>query len=204
MYVVMVTGGMGSGKSVVVSHLATKGARVLSLDELSHEILETDEEARAELVDAFGTTILDASGDIDSARLAHAAFSSSVSVAQLNAIMHPRIVSRCADIITQSPCFEQGHADVLVIEVPLLSEVPKLASLADEVIAVEADEDVRIERATRRTGNREDVTARISLQPTDAERRVLADTVFVNDARLDDLFAIVDRWWDRHEAEGWR
>lgn len=203
MYVVIVTGGMGSGKSLAVSHLASLGARVLSLDELSHDILATDEEIRDELVGAFGVSILDDDGAVDRKRLAHAAFSSAVATDQLNSIMHPRITRRCADIITESSCFSDDRTDVLVVEVPLITEAPDLVHLADEVLAIEAPEQLRVERATRRDGDREDVAARIALQPTDEQRRAYADTILTNEGDPRALYDQLDRWWETRAEAGW-
>ena len=143
MYVVMICGGMGSGKSVATEHLVKKGAVSLSLDALSHELLEDCEPMCTEIVSAFGQTVCDDEGKVVPACLAAEAFSSSENAERLNDITFPYLIDRASDFILSYPDRAQGGEKVMVVEVPLLEKVPQLIGLADEVIAVVADEKIR-------------------------------------------------------------
>lgn len=195
MYTVMVTGGIGSGKSALCDLLCAHGALSLDLDEVSHRLLETDEMMIQELVEEFGPGILDEDGAIVPAQLARRAFASPEATKAMNAITFPRILEQVSDYILDVHCVPRHHAKAIVIEVPLLSEVPQLAELADEVIAVSAPSELRLARAVQRGMDADDVLARMAAQPTDPERAKLADTVCDNSGTLADLVAWVDAWW---------
>lgn len=203
MYVVMICGGMGSGKSLALDHLVERGATPLSLDDLSHELLQNSDAMRDQIISEFGEGICDDSGDIVPARLAAAAFTSPERAEQLNAITFPYLIDRTSDFILSFNDRAQKVPDVLAIEVPLLEKAPRLKELADEVLAIAAPKEARVERAARRIGDRADAEARIDLQAPDEERTQMADTVIVNDGTVDDFLAELDRWWDFRAAMGW-
>ena len=198
MYTVMITGGIGSGKSTLCEMLQAKGALSVDLDAVAHTLLETDVMMISELAEEFGSDILDEDGAIVPSRLAARAFASPEATKAMNAITFPRIIDQVSDYILDVHCVPRHHAKAMVIEVPLLTEAPDLAKLADEVIAVNAPVELRLSRAVARGMDAEDALRRIWLQPTDAERAAIANTICENTGTQEDLQAWADAWWNEH------
>ena len=192
MYLVGLTGGMGSGKSTVAELLASHGARIIDADVVAREIVEPGEPALAELADHFGADILDAHGRLDRAELARRAFVDGDSRARLNAITHPRVAAKIAERIAQlGGDADVDDADVIVVDHPLLIETGQ-AGRFDAVVVVLADVERRVRRLTEDRGLDEaDVRARFGAQASDAARRAAATHVIDNDTDLDGLRAQV-------------
>lgn len=196
MYTVMVTGGLGSGKSTLCKLICEHGAMSMNLDEIYRGLLESNENMIADLADRFGDDILDDSGMVIRSKLAEEAFSDERSTKDLNAITFPYIMAMTNDYLLDVHCMPCSSSKVLVVEVPLLTEVPEFAQLADEIIAVNVPSDVRLQRAVARGMNPADALRRLQVQPTDAERDAIADTICDNSGTEDDLRAWADAWWE--------
>lgn len=196
MYTVMVTGGLGSGKSTLCKLICEHGAMSMNLDEIYRGLLESNENMIADLADHFGDDILDDSGMVIRSKLAEEAFSDEQSTKDLNAITFPYIMAMTNDYLLDVHCVPCSSSKVLVVEVPLLTEVPEFAQLADEIIAVNVPSDVRLQRAVARGMNPADALGRLQVQPTDAERDAIADTICDNSGTEDDLRAWADAWWE--------
>lgn len=196
MYTVMVTGGLGSGKSTLCKLICEHGAMSMNLDEIYRGLLESNENMIADLAGRFGDDILDDAGMVIRSKLAEEAFSDEQSTKDLNAITFPYIMAMTNDYLLDVHCVPRSSSKVLVVEVPLLTEVPEFAQLADEIIAVNVPSDVRLQRAVARGMNPADALKRLQIQPTDAERDAIADTVCDNSGTEDDLRAWADAWWE--------
>lgn len=189
------TGGIGSGKSTVAELLRERGALVIDADAIARELVEPGQPALAEIAEEFGRGILTPGGSLDRAALAQVVFEDSGRREALNAIMHPRIGRRSRELIEAAP------ADAVVVyDMPLLVE-QGLTSGWDRIVAVEADEDDRIERVRRSRGlAEEDIRARMAAQATDEQRREVADTVIRNDGDLGELAEEVADLWEEITA----
>lgn len=188
------TGGIGSGKSTVARLLSERGAFVVNADEIAREVVAPGTEGLAELVEAFGTGILNADGTLNRLGLAEVVFNDTIGRAALDTITHPRIAARTAEIMAGAPA-----GAVIVHDVPLLTELG-LAPAYDFVIVVDAPEDVRIERLRQRGLNEVDARARIAAQATREQRLAIADAVLDNANGLDQLEAQVQDLWPRLAA----
>lgn len=194
MYTVMVTGGIGSGKSTLVELLCEHGAVSIDLDEINRSLLATNDVMVNELAERFGRDIVNEEGGVNAALLAQRAFADEQSTKDLNAISFPYITEAATDYVLGVECVPRSEAKVLVVEVPLLTEVPEFARLADEVIAVVASSDMRLARAVKRGMDALDVLQRMNMQATDEQRIAIADTVCENISTREDLEAWVDAW----------
>ena len=201
MYTVMVTGGLGSGKSTLVDLLCEHGAVSIDLDEINRTLLSSNEDYVGELVERFGEGILDEEGAVITAELAKRAFADEASERALNAIAFPYITELANEYILDVHCTPRSDAKVLVVEVPLLTEVPEFARLADEVIAVNVPSELRLQRAIARGMDAADALARLAVQATDAQRSAIADTLCDNDGTREELAAWADAWWEQTMAK---
>lgn len=196
MRAIALIGGMGSGKSTVSRMLEARGACVIDLDRLGHEVL-LDAAVASVLTAEFGGRIL-VDGVISRPLLAEAAFASEESASRLSRITHPAIVRSALR------CFDEAQARgcrALVAEISAFSgpEGP-FAPLLDRccaIVAVAASEDLRVRRAVARGFSEGDVRARIANQPTDSQRARWADVVIDNDGSEKELAARVDSLWER-------
>lgn len=195
MYTVMVTGGLGSGKSTLAGALCSRGAVSINLDEINRMLLSSNAMLIADLAARFGEDILDDEGAVITSLLAQRAFKNEQATKALNDISFPYITEAATDYILGVECVPRTDAKVMVVEVPLLTEVPEFARLADEVIAVVAPSDLRLARAVARGMDALDAMRRMEVQPSDAERIAIADTVYENTSSLDDMSAWVDGWF---------
>lgn len=204
MYTVMVTGGIGSGKSTLVQALCELGATSIDLDEINRTLLSSNSMLIADLAARFGEDILDEDGAIITSRLAERAFKNKQSTKDLNTISFPYITEVATEYILDDECVPRTDAKILVVEVPLLTEVPQFASLADEIIAVTAPSDLRLARAVARGMDALDVMQRMEVQASDQQRIAIADTVYENTGTQDDVKAWANAWYlDRmNELEG--
>lgn len=144
MLIVVVTGGLGAGKTTATEFFRSRGASVICLDDVARHVLETDTPVYRQVVEMFGPAVVAADGTIDRDALARAAFSSAEKTDALNAIMHPEIARQVGTSLTELRLMPQYQPEVVVLEVPLLVEAPVFAEIADEVVAIVAPVDARI------------------------------------------------------------
>ena len=200
MYLVGLTGGIGSGKSTVATGFAARGAVVVDADRLARAVVEPGEPALAELVEHFGEEILAPDGTLDRPALAAIAFADDDARAALNEITHPRIGQRIADRLAELAADDDaGDAvapAIVVLDIPLLVE-SKLYEQHDALVVVTATPEVRLERlVTQRGMDAADVRARMAVQIGDEERSAHATHIIDNsgdrallERRLDEVWA---------------
>jgi len=193
MKVIGLTGGIGSGKSTVAGFLAGLGATVIDVDKLWHGALKTDAELRQEIVAAFGTEILNPSREIDRKKLAKIVFGNAEALARLNGLMHPWMYRTVRARLGE---YRRRGVKVVVLELPLLVEVPlsmrasqpSLSDELDEVWVAVAPEATVLKRLKERGGISEpEALARIRSQLTSEERIKHADVVIDTDCSLREL-----------------
>ena len=195
---IALTGGIGSGKSTVARLLDAKGAVVVDADAIARAIVEPGEPALAEIREAFGPDVIDPSGRLDRAALAGIVFADPDALARLNAITHPRIAARSAELIAAAP-----SGAVLVYDMPLLVEQgPQALDGWDAIVVVDAPDDARLERLVARGLDRDDALKRMGAQATRQERLAAADHVIDNSGDPAALERAVDGLWRSLTAHG--
>ncbi len=192
------TGGIGSGKSTVAGLMAARGARIVDADRIAREVVEPGTPGLAAVVEAFGAGVRTAEGALDRPALAAIVFADPAARARLDAIVHPLVRARAAELVAEAP-----PDGVVVQDVPLLVETGQ-ADRYDLVLVVEADLDTRLARLVQRGLAEDDARARIAAQATDEQRRAVADVVLDNSGPLADLEAQVDRLWAERVAPALR
>jgi dephospho-CoA kinase len=194
MKVIGLTGGIGSGKSTVSRFLAKLGAVIIDADRIGHQVLETDSEARRQVVDAFDKKVLTSDGHIDRKKLGGLVFKSPEALSRLNRIMHPRIY----DVIkAQLERYRRQGANVVVVEAPLLIEAGWTTTLVDEVWVTVAPRATVLKRLEQVGMSGTEAMARIGSQLPAKERSKHADVVIDTDCSLDELRVKVSRLWQR-------
>jgi dephospho-CoA kinase len=186
------TGGIGSGKSTVAALLAEHGARVVDADRIAREVVEPGTPGLAAVVAEFGDRVLTEQGGLDRPALAGIVFGDPQARARLDAVVHPLVRARTAELVAAAPA-----DSVVVQDVPLLVETGQAGSY-DLVLVVETDVDTRVARLVDRGLSEDDARARIASQATDEQRRAVADAVVRNDGDRAELAAQVDRFWAGH------
>jgi dephospho-CoA kinase len=183
------TGGIGSGKSEVSRRLAAYGAVVIDADQIAREVVEPGTEGLAEVVAAFGPEVLTPDGALDRARLGDIVFADPGLRGKLNAIVHPRVASRMAEL-------ERDAAGSIVVhDVPLIAENGR-AGAYDVVVVVDAPPKVQADRLIRRRGmSREQAMARMAAQASREQRLAIADIVLDNSGSLAELDRQVGDLW---------
>jgi dephospho-CoA kinase len=199
MYVLAVTGGIGSGKSTATRIFEDRGAIVLDLDRIAKELLEPSMPLLGRITDAFGDSVVGPDGRIDPAALADAAFASDEATRTLDAIVHPAVYTVLTGIL-DALAVQAEPPRFVVLDVPLLAEAPIFLDLVDAVLVISAREDARVERCLANGMTEADVHRRIDRQVGDAERRDIADYVIDNDASLAEFKHDIVRFWDLEVA----
>ncbi|MEV1330013.1 dephospho-CoA kinase [Micromonospora costi] len=193
MLMVGLTGGIGSGKSAVAARLAERGAVLIDADRVAREVVAPGTPGLAEIVEAFSPRVLAADGSLDRAALGAIVFTDEAARRRLEAITHPRVRARTAELAAAA-----APDAIVVNDVPLLVEAG-LGPAYHLVVVVETALPVRLERLARDRGmDRAEAERRIAAQADDARRRAAADVLLTNDGSLAELHAAVDAlWYDR-------
>ena len=195
-YIVFLTGGIASGKSLVGHYLETLGAVRIDLDELYHQILASDTLCRQQLVTSFGVEIL-SQGTIDRQALAHKVFGDSHAMAELERITHPFIFcvlkSRIQELCVCSK--SSSSQRMIVVEVPLINKVSEVSYLADEILALIAPMKARLRYAQVRGLSREQICARMDVQVGNSLLCHKSDTLILNAGSVSMLKHHVKAWY---------
>jgi len=189
MLIVALTGGIGSGKTMVGEIFVELGALVVDSDQLAREVVERGSKGFDLIVTEFGDEILK-NGDLDRAALASLIFKDPKKRAKLEEITHPLIRLSFAKIVSSA-----GSESIIINQIPLLVE-SKHDYKFDHVITISAPEKIRTERLIKRGLTLTQIEQRMKAQATDTQREVISDTVIVNDKSEQELLAQVEKVWE--------
>jgi len=186
------TGGIGSGKTSVSNLFADLGIPVIDTDVIAHHLVNDNRSVLKEISDTFGKDVLKLNGDLDRQKLARIVFNSKDNKQLLEKILHPKIASEVNQQLNKLNS-SQNPPDYVIIVVPLLIET-SFHELIDRILAVIADEDIRIERVQQRD-NRSlgEIRAIINNQVDDEKRLNEADDIVKNNSDIKDLSLQVEK-----------
>ena len=196
MFVIGLTGGIATGKTLVSETLRDLGATIINADLVGHEAYLPHTETWQAVVDAFGTEILDDENQIVRPRLGAIVFSDPSKLEQLNSIVHPRIYAMISDRIEGLKA--EGVASV-VVEAALLIEAG-WTPLVDEIWVLTSPIEQVYSRLTGRGMSPEQAQARVESQMPQDERVTYADVVIANDGGEAELKSAVKDHWDQRVA----
>ena len=189
MLLVALTGGIGSGKSLAAEFFAACGAQILDFDQLARDVVERGTEGFNEIVARFGDEVLK-NGELDRAKLGEIVFADGIARKDLEAITHPKIRAAFDAVVA-----DLEPDAILVSQIPLLAE-SSYAYPFDFVVTVSASEDTRRARLINRGMKDYQVTQRMQVQATDAQREAIADAVLINDGTEDELLRQVENLYE--------
>ncbi len=182
MHLFGLTGGIASGKSTVASRLRAHGVPVIDADELAREVVEPGTEGLRAIVQTFGEGVLDSTGALDRKALARIVFSDVEARRRLNAITHPRIGLRTAELADE---LARAGEPLACYEAALLVE-NGVADMFRPLVVVSCPPSVQIERVRARDdASRDDAMARIAAQKPLAEKVAVADFVIDTDGPVE-------------------
>jgi dephospho-CoA kinase len=192
MFLVGLTGNIGSGKSTVAQLLSERGATIIDADVLARRAVESGTEAHRAIAERWGTSILSADGTLDRAALRRIVFSDPAELEQLNAMVHPEVERMRGELVERA---RQRGDRLVVCDIPLLFE-RRMTEAFERIVLVDAPRPVRLERLVRERGLRETEAMDMIVAQMPAElKRARADFVIDNDSSLTAL--------DQRVAEVW-
>lgn len=195
MYLIGLTGGIASGKSVVARRLAEHGAVHVDADALAREVVEPGTPGLAEIAAQFGAEVIAADGSLDRAALGAIVFREPEKRLALNAITHPAVWARARERFEAAEAADPRA--VVVYDVPLLAEAAADRPMRfDLVVVVHADRQTRLNRMVELRGmTREEATHRLNSQASDTERLAIADVVIDSNGTLEETLVQADELW---------
>lgn len=184
MFVIGITGGIGSGKSTVAGICARTGYPVLDADQISRQVTAAGGSALPAVVERFGPDMLAADGSLDRQKMAALVFKDRRSLDRLSQIIHQQVLAEIAARIEQ---YRQSGVKAVFLDVPIPVRQGFLDQ-CDQVWVVWSDMDIRIRRLTDRGMPVEEARRRIAMQMTDEEYKALATHLIENNGDIGDLF----------------
>ena len=177
-----ITGGIACGKTETGRILSSEGFKVLDSDFLAHELMGKGRPVYGKVIDCFGGSILDESGEIDRAKLGAKVFSDPQARETLNRLVHPAVIQAAADWIRECRAAQEDAA----VLVPLLFEAGWTEGW-DAVICVTAPEEQVFRRLEKRGISNSEAGKRIAAQMPQPEKAARADFIIENGGTPDAL-----------------
>jgi dephospho-CoA kinase len=180
-FVVVLTGGIASGKTAVSNCFERLGVPVIDTDLIAREVVQAGRPALAAIVGQFGKGVLDGSGELDRSQMRSLIFSDPVSKKKLESILHPAIAREVQLRLNNVA------SDYCILVVPLLAESGRYED-SDRVLVVDVDESTQLQRLLARDGISDKLaTAMLRAQAGRKQRLELADDVIDNSGSLAEL-----------------
>ena len=179
--IIGLTGGIGSGKSVVGNFFTELGIDVIDADLISRNILDTNKKARKLFVKSFGNEFIDKKGNVNREQLRTTIFDDKEKKMSLESIIHPLVREEIINFTKQSKSIYK------IVMVPLIYETQS-SNFYEKIIVIDCDEQEQIERASKRDGkSKENILSIIKTQASRNERNSIADFIILNDSSIEDL-----------------
>jgi dephospho-CoA kinase len=174
MFVIGLTGGIGSGKSAAAELFSVLGVPIVDADRIAHQIVQKGSNTLHNIVKQFGSKFLLEDGTLDRLKVRNEVFSNEQKRKRLEAIMHPAIR---AEILRQ---LNQTEGPYAILVIPLLLETNQ-TDLVDRILVIDVPEYVQIQRVVARDGVSEsDVSKILKAQISSKQRRAAADDIIDN------------------------
>lgn len=182
MYLIGLTGGMGSGKSTVADCLRSNGIPVIDADVIAHKIMN-EESTLDKIHKIFGKNVFDKDGSLNKVKFSSVLFTNTVKRKKLNEFVHPKVWD---EMMNETEKYVTEGSKVIFLDVPLLIE-SGWHTRVNETWLVKADYNERIERLRLRTNlSTEEIKKRIEIQMPESEKEEYADKIINNDGTIEE------------------
>jgi len=179
---VAITGGIGSGKSLVSRFFEKEGYPVIKADEIAKELMQNNEQVKKKLIKSFGSKVF-SDGVLNTKYLSDEVFSDQEKLDVVNAIVHPPTIKMIETLFRK---FFDKH-DIVFVESALIFEA-KLSRMFDHIILIYSDEIIRIKRVISRDDTTEEkVKARMQFQINDEQKKDIAHITIENNSTIEEL-----------------
>jgi dephospho-CoA kinase len=183
MYVVALTGGIGSGKSEAARIFAELGVPVTDVDDIAHALTADNAPLNQVIAAEFGAQYITPTGALNRAAMRQLVFTDDSARAKLNAILHPAIFANALAALQAN-----NHAPYQVLAIPLLFESPRYLPHVNRILLIDCDEKLQIERVKNRSKMTvTEIKAVIKTQTPRIERIKQADDIIINDKNIENL-----------------
>ena len=189
MFVLGVTGGIGSGKSTVSGYFRDRGVQVLDADEISRQVTDVGGVALPEIAELLGSRAITSKGALNRSYVASLVFSEKNKLDKLSAIIHRYVLSTIGEEIAKAA---EKKVKLIVLDVPIPVR-HGFVDVCNQIWVVSASDPVRLERLEGRGMDRDDAKKRMAMQMTREEYEELGDVILVNDGTLEELYAQIDK-----------
>lgn len=192
MKLIGITGGVGAGKSQILSYIEKKcNCRILLADQAAHTVKEPGQPCYDRLVELLGTEILQEDGQIDKAKMASVIFADEEMLLKVNGIIHPAVKEYILAEMHREK--QEGKKDAFFVEAALLIE-DGYEKLLDELWYIHADRKVRRQRLKSSRGYTEEKIDQIfASQLSEEEFRTHCKVVIDNSRSLSDTYMQIDQ-----------
>lgn len=182
MYLIGLTGGMGSGKSTVADCLRSNGIPVIDADVIAHKIMN-EENTLDKIHEIFGKNVFDKDGSLNKVKFSSVLFTNTVKRKKLNEFVHPKVWT---EMMNETEKYVTEGSKVIFLDVPLLIE-SGWHTRVNETWLVKADYNERIERLRLRTNlSTEEIKKRIEIQMPESEKEEYADKIINNGGTIEE------------------
>ena len=188
MFVVALTGGIGSGKSAAAKIFAEIGVPVTDVDVISHELTAANQPLVNDIKANFGSDYITPEGALNRAAMRKLVFSDEVARAKLNALLHPAIYDAAILQLQANQDYLSESAPYQILVVPLLFDSPRYLPHINSILVIDCDESTQIERVKQRSKIPEsEITNIIKAQTTRKKQLTLANEVIENNGSIEKL-----------------
>ncbi|MEO7344091.1 MAG: dephospho-CoA kinase [Methylotenera sp.] len=186
MFIVALTGGIGSGKSEATKQFALLGVPVVDTDTIAHELTATGAPLLSEISRKFGADFLLADGSLNRAKLRAHIFANKEERLKLEAVLHPAIHARALEQLAENE--KQLHPNYQILVVPLLFENNRYDAVVNKILVIDCEESIQIKRAIARSNLTEiQVKTMIAAQVSRKTRLNGADFLIENNGSITEL-----------------
>lgn len=186
MYIVALTGGIGSGKSEASRLFANLGVPVVDTDVIAHQLTAAGSTVLEEINQTFGADFFNPDGTLNRAKLRTHIFNDANERVKLERLLHPAIYNKALDTLQDNQQRLQPIYQLLVV--PLLFESNRYQSIVNQTLLIDCDESLQISRAMRRSNLTANEVKKLMLAQTSRKNRCsLADTIIDNNGTVSEL-----------------
>ncbi|SCW40759.1 dephospho-CoA kinase [Ruminococcaceae bacterium YRB3002] len=188
MFVLGITGGIGSGKSTVSAYLHDKGLIVVDADEISRKVTDAGGVAVPAIEQILGKRAVRENGALNRKYVSSIVFKDKTKLDDLSAIIHRYVLE---DMEHEVEKLREKGTKCVVLDVPI--PVNRFVALCNQIWVVTCDTKIRLARLENRGMDREDAIRRIAMQMTDEEYMELGEHAIDNSGSIDETYAAVDK-----------